>query len=101
MLRLIERGLKKISGNENKLSKIMADIFFFLYVAASHGTTTFKPYQKSTLWVAKMYAATWANKGGIIGWQSRECKIMQGYGNKSIHIIFTKDTYNHHIDRLK
>lgn len=53
VLRLIERGLKKISGNENKLSKIMADIFFFLYVAASRGTTTFKPYPKSTLWLAK------------------------------------------------
>ena len=59
VLLLIERGLKKISGNENKLSKIMTDIFFFLYVAASRGTTAFKPYPKSTLWVAKMYAATW------------------------------------------
>ena len=59
VLRLIESGLTKISGNATTLSQILADIFFFLYVAASRGTTTFKPYPKSTLWVAKMYAATW------------------------------------------
>ena len=53
MLRLIERGLKKISGKENKTSKIIADIFLFLYVAASHGTTTLMLYSISTLWFAE------------------------------------------------
>ena len=40
----------------------MADIFLFLYVAASHGTTTLSPIQESTLWFAKAYAATWSYK---------------------------------------